>query len=48
MATIQASKKANEKETYANLKDNREVQKPKTKLGLELEFNQFVEQIILI
>ena len=30
---IQASKKSNEKIVYNNLKDNREIQKPKFKLG---------------
>ena len=33
MTPIQASKKSNEKEVYSNLKDNREVQKPKFNLG---------------
>ena len=33
MTPIQASKKANEKEVYSNLKENREVRKPKNKLG---------------
>ena len=33
MTPIQASKKVNEKEVYSNLKDKREVQKPKFKLG---------------
>ena len=33
MTPIQASKKSNEKEVYSNLKDNREIQKPKFKLG---------------
>ena len=33
MTPIQASKKTNEKIVYNNLKDNREVQKPKFKLG---------------
>ena len=33
MTPIQASKKSNEKIVYSNLKDNREVQKPKFKLG---------------
>ena len=31
---IQASEKSNEKEVYSNLKDNREVRKPKFNLGL--------------
>ena len=30
---LQASKKSNEKLVYSNLKDNREVRKPKFKLG---------------
>ena len=30
---IQASKKSNEKEVYSNIRDNREVRKPKNKLG---------------
>ena len=30
---IQTSKKANEKEVYSNLKDNREIRKPKFNLG---------------
>ena len=33
MTPIQASKKSNEKEVYSNLKDNREIRKPKFKLG---------------
>ena len=33
MKPIDASKKSNEKEVYSNLKDNREVRKPKFKLG---------------
>ena len=33
MTPIQASKKSNEKEVYSNLKDKREVRKPKFKLG---------------
>ena len=33
MTPNQASKKSNEKEVYSNLKDNREIQKPKFKLG---------------
>ena len=33
MTPIQASKKANEKLVYSNLKDNREINKPKFKLG---------------
>ena len=33
MTSNQASKKSNEKEVYSNLKDNREVQKPKIKQG---------------
>ena len=33
MTPLQASKKSNEKLVYSNLKDNREVQKPKYKLG---------------
>ena len=33
MTPIQASKKSNEKEVYSNLKDNREIHKPKYKLG---------------
>ena len=33
MTPIQASKKSNEKRVYNNLKDNREIQKPKFKLG---------------
>ena len=33
MTPVQASKKSNEKEVYSNLKDNREVRKPKFKLG---------------
>ena len=33
MTPIQASKKSNEKEIYSNLKDKREVRKPKFKLG---------------
>ena len=33
MTPIQASKKLNEKIVYNNLKDNREVRKPKFKLG---------------
>ena len=33
MTPIQASKKSNEKLVYSNLKDKREVQKPKFKLG---------------
>ena len=33
MTSIQASKKANEKEVSSNLKDNREVRKPKFNLG---------------
>ena len=33
MTPIQASKKSNEAEVYSNLKDNREVRKPKYKLG---------------
>ena len=33
MKPIDASKKVNEKEVFSNLKDNREVQKPKYKLG---------------
>ena len=33
MTPIQASKKVNEKLVYNNLKDNREIQKPKFKLG---------------
>ena len=33
MTTVQASKKTNEKIVYCNLKDNREIQKPKFKLG---------------
>ena len=33
MTPIQASKKSNEKIVYNNLKDNREIQKPKFKLG---------------
>ena len=33
MTPIQASKKANEKEVYSNLKDNIEVRKPKFNLG---------------
>ena len=33
MTPIQASKKSNEKEVYSNLKDNREVRKPKFNLG---------------
>ena len=33
MTPIQASKKSNEKTVYNNLKDNREIQKPKFKLG---------------
>ena len=33
MTPIQASKKSNEKIVYSNLKDNREVRKPKFKLS---------------
>ena len=33
MTPIQASKKSIEKLVYSNLKDNREIQKPKYKLG---------------
>ena len=33
MTPIQASEKSNEKEVYSNLKDNREIHKPKYKLG---------------
>ena len=33
MTPIQAPKKSNEKKVYNNLKDNREIQKPKFKLG---------------
>ena len=33
MTPIQASKKVNEKEVFSNLKDNKEIQKPKVKLG---------------
>ena len=33
MIPIQSSKKANEKEVYSNLRDNREIQKPTYKLG---------------
>ena len=33
MTPIQATKKSNEKLVYSNLKDNREVRKPKFKLG---------------
>ena len=33
MTPIQASKKSKEKLVYTNLRDNREVQKPKFKLG---------------
>ena len=33
MTPNQASKKSNEKEVYSNLEDNREIQKPKFKLG---------------
>ena len=33
LTPVQASKKSNEKEVYSNLKDNREVRKPKFKLG---------------
>ena len=33
MTPNQASKKSNEKEVYSNLRDNREVRKPKYKLG---------------
>ena len=33
MTPIQASKKSNERKVYSNLKDNREVRKPKFKLG---------------
>ena len=33
MTPIQASKKSNEELVYSNLKDNREIQKPKFKLG---------------
>ena len=33
MTPIQASRKSNEAEVYLNLKDNREVRKPKNKLG---------------
>ena len=33
MTPIQASKKSNEKIVYNNLEDNREIQKPKFKLG---------------
>ena len=33
MTPIQASKKSNENEVYSNLKDNREIQKPKLNLG---------------
>ena len=33
MTPFQASKKSNEKEIYSNLKDNREVLKPKFNLG---------------
>ena len=40
MTPIQASKKSKRKEVYSNLKDNREVQKPKFYLG------QFVQVIL--
>ena len=33
MIPIQASKKSNERKVYSNLTDNREVRKPKFKLG---------------
>ena len=33
MSPNQDSKKSNEKKVYSNLKDNREIQKPKYKLG---------------
>ena len=33
MTPIQASKKSNERKVFSNLKDNREIQKPKFKLG---------------
>ena len=33
MTPNQASKKSNERKVYSNLKDNREVRKPKFKLG---------------
>ena len=33
MAPVQASKKSNERKVYSNFKDNREVPKPKFKLG---------------
>ena len=33
MTPDQASKKSNERKVYSNLKDKREIQKPKNKLG---------------
>ena len=36
MTPIQASKKSNEKIVYSNLKDNREVRKPKFKIGQKI------------
>ena len=39
MTPIQASKKSNEKKVYNNLKDKREIQKPKFKLGQLIRTN---------
>ena len=33
MTPVQANKKSNEKEVYSNLRDNREIRKPKFNLG---------------
>ena len=55
MTPIQASKKVNEKEVFSNLKDNREIQKPKLKLGqlvrtadIRKVFSKAIQQIGLI
>ena len=55
MTPIQASRKLNEKEVYSNLKDNREVRKPKFKLGqlfrtadIKKVFSKEIQQIMVL
>ena len=55
MTPIQASKKTNERLVFSNLKDNREIQTPKYKLGqlfVQLIFEKYsqeeIVQIIII
>ena len=45
MTPNQASKKSNERKVYSNLKDNREIQKPKFKLGQLVRIADVIKRV---